>query len=46
MPLINVNMAKGRTDDQKRAFMAAVTQAAQDTLGAPLAAIRRCSTEF
>jgi phenylpyruvate tautomerase PptA (4-oxalocrotonate tautomerase family) len=25
---INVNMAKGRTDDQKRAFMAAITQAA------------------
>ena len=46
MPLINVNMAKGRTDDQKRALMAAITQAAQDTLGAPLASIRVWITEF
>lgn len=46
MPLINVNMAAGRTDEQKRAFMAAITQAAQDTLGAPLASIRVWITEF
>ena len=46
MPLINVNMAAGRTDDQKRALMAAITQAAQDTLGAPLASIRVWITEF
>jgi 4-oxalocrotonate tautomerase len=46
VPLINVNMAAGRTDDQKRALMAAITQAAQDTLGAPLASIRVWITEF
>ena len=46
MPLINVNMAAGRTDDQKRALMAAITQAAQDTLGAPLASIRVWITGF
>lgn len=46
MPLVNVNMAAGRTDEQKRAFMAAITQAAQDTLGAPLASIRVWITEF
>jgi 4-oxalocrotonate tautomerase len=46
VPLVNVNMAAGRTDEQKRAFMAAITQAAQDTLGAPLASIRVWITEF
>ena len=28
VPLINVNMASGRTDEEKRALMAALTQAA------------------
>ncbi|MCB1001665.1 MAG: tautomerase family protein [Acidimicrobiales bacterium] len=43
---MNVHMAVGRTDEQKRAFMAAVTQAAHDTLGAPIPSIRVWITEF
>ena len=46
MPLIHVSMAEGRTDDQKRALMAAITQAATETLGAPLPSVRVWITEF
>lgn len=46
MPLINVHMAAGRTAEQKRALMAAITQAAVDTLGAPLASVRVWIDEF
>ncbi len=46
MPLVHVSMAAGRTPEQKRALLAAITQAAQDTLGAPLASIRVWITEF
>ena len=46
MPLIHVQMAAGRSATQKRALMAAITQAAQDTLGAPLGSIRVWVTEF
>lgn len=46
MPMINVHMAAGRTDEQKKALMAALTQAAQDSIGAPLASIRVWITEM
>ncbi len=46
MPLINVHLAAGRTDEQKKALMAALTQAAQDSIGAPLASIRVWITEM
>lgn len=46
MPLINVHMARGRTPEQKRALMAAITQAAVDTLDAPLASVRVWIDEF
>ena len=46
MPLVNVNMAAGRTDEQKRALLAAITEAVQTTLGAPLPSIRVWITEF
>lgn len=46
VPLINVNMASGRTDEEKRALMAALTQAAHEAIGAPLASIRVWITEF
>ncbi len=46
MPLVNVNMAAGRTDEQKHALMAAITQAVHDTLGAPVPSIRVWITEF
>lgn len=46
MPLIQINMASGRTPEQKRALLAAVTEAAQTSIGAPLASIRVWINEF
>ena len=46
MPLIQINMAKGRTDDQKRALLGAVTEAVQTSIGAPLDSIRIWIAEF
>lgn len=46
MPLIQINMASGRTDDQKRALLAAVTDAVQQSIDAPLASIRVWINEF
>ena len=46
MPLINVHLAAGRTDEQKRALMAALTKAAEESIGAPLASIRVWITEM
>jgi 4-oxalocrotonate tautomerase len=46
MPLVNVHMARGRTAEQKRALMAAITQAVVDTLDAPVASVRVWIDEF
>lgn len=46
MPLIQVNLAAGRTDEQKRALLAAITEAVQTSIGAPLASIRVWISEF
>jgi len=46
MPLINVHLAAGRTAEQKKALMTALTQAAQESIGAPLASIRVWTTEM
>lgn len=40
MPLVNVHMATGRTPDQKRALMAAITDAVVAELGAPRDTVR------
>ena len=40
MPLVQINMADGRTPEQKRALLDAVTKAVQDSIGAPLDSIR------
>lgn len=40
MPLVHVTMGKGRSDDQRRACMAAIADAVHDTTGAPLDTIR------
>lgn len=45
MPLIHVSMARGRTEAQKRALLAALTQAAQDAIDAPIGSIRVWITE-
>ena len=40
MPLIQVNMAAGRTDEQKKALLSAITQAVHESIGAPIPSIR------
>ena len=46
MPLIEVHLLEGRTDDQKEALLAALTKAVQDSIGAPLDTIRIWIQEF
>lgn len=46
MPLVNVHMAAGRTPDQKKALMEAITQAMVDTVGAPRESVRVWIDEF
>jgi 4-oxalocrotonate tautomerase len=46
MPLIEVHLARGRTEQQKRALMQALTDAVQESIGAPLASIRVWIHEF
>ena len=40
MPLVQINMLAGRTPEQKRALMEAVTAAVHDSIGAPVPSIR------
>jgi 4-oxalocrotonate tautomerase len=46
MPLIQVSMASGRTDEQKRALLEAVTHAVHTSIGAPVDSIRVWIHEF
>jgi len=46
MPLVNVHMAKGRSDAQKKALMAAITDAMHEHLGAPRESVRVWINEF
>jgi 4-oxalocrotonate tautomerase len=46
MPLVEIHMLEGRTDDQKKALLTAVTSAVHDSIGAPLEAIRVWVHEF
>jgi 4-oxalocrotonate tautomerase len=40
MPLIEIHLLEGRTDEQKEKLLAAITKAVQDSIGAPLPSIR------
>ena len=40
MPLIEIHMLEGRTFEQKRALLEAITNAVHDSLGSPLPTIR------
>ena len=40
MPLIEVNILEGRTDEQKEALLSAITRAVQESLNVPLSTIR------
>jgi 4-oxalocrotonate tautomerase len=46
MPLVEIHMLEGRTDDQKKALLTAVTAAVHDSIGAPLESIRVWVQEF
>lgn len=40
MPIMVVHMLEGRTQEQKENFIAALTKAAEDTLGSPPESVR------
>jgi len=46
MPLIEIHLLEGRTDEQKKALLSAVTEAVQASIGAPLETIRVWIQEF
>ena len=46
MPLIEVHMLEGRTEDQKKALLAAITKAVRESIGAPMDSIRVWIEEF
>jgi 4-oxalocrotonate tautomerase len=46
VPLIQINMAKGRTDEQKRVLLGEITRAVQTAIDAPLESIRVWIAEF
>jgi len=46
MPLIEIHLIEGRTDEQKKALCAAVTEAVRASIGAPVEAIRVWLHEF
>jgi len=46
MPLIEVHLLEGRTPEQKKALLAAITKAVQESIGARLETIRIWIEEF
>jgi 4-oxalocrotonate tautomerase len=46
MPLVEIHMLEGRTDEQKKALLTAVTAAVRDSIGAPVETIRVWLQEF
>ena len=46
MPLVEIHLLEGRTDEQKKALLTAVTAAVHDSIGAPLETIRVWVQEF
>ena len=46
MPLVQINMLEGRSPEQKKALLAAVTDAVHASIGAPLPSIRVWVQEF
>lgn len=46
MPLIEVHILEGRTDEQKEKLLTAITRAVQESIGAPLSTIRVWIQEF
>jgi 4-oxalocrotonate tautomerase len=46
MPLIEIHLLEGRTDEQKEKLLMSVTRAVQESIGAPLPSIRVWIQEF
>lgn len=46
MPLIEVHILEGRTDEQKEKLLSAITRAVHESIGAPLPSIRVWIQEF
>ena len=46
MPIINVSMMEGRTDEQKEALIKAVAEAVMESIGAPEENIRVLIAEY
>ncbi len=46
MPLIEIHLLEGRTDEQKKALLSSVTTAVHESIGAPLESIRVWVREF
>lgn len=46
MPLIEIHLLEGRTDEQKKALLSSVTTAVHESIGAPLDSIRVWVQEF
>ena len=46
MPLIEVHLLEGRTDEQKKALLTAITKAVNESIGVPLETIRVWIEEF
>jgi 4-oxalocrotonate tautomerase len=46
MPLIEVHLLEGRTDEQKEKLLGAITAAVHESIGAPLPSIRVWIQEF
>ena len=46
MPMIQIHMLPGRTDDEKRAVLTAIHEAVTSTLGVPDSAVRAWITEM
>jgi 4-oxalocrotonate tautomerase len=46
MPLIEVHLLEGRTDQQKEELLTAITRAVHESIGAPLPTIRVWIQEF
>jgi 4-oxalocrotonate tautomerase len=46
MPLVEIHMLEGRTEEQKKALLDGVTEAIRNSLGVPLTSIRVWIREF
>ncbi len=46
MPLVEIHLLEGRTEEQKKTLLTAVTQAVHTSIGAPLETIRVWIQEF